>query len=149
FAVGWTPCVGAVLGAVLTLAVTQPSTAFILLFAYTLGLGLPFLVVGLFTTGAQRFIERAGKWLTYLQYVFGVMLVILGILVFTQQLSRVANLEFMTAILQGLNLGSFGAGATLNIGLAFVAGLVSFLSPCVLPLIPAFLTYLASVAVKK
>src|SRR3989338_7094961 len=39
FAVGWTPCVGAVLGAVLTLAVTQPGTAFWLLIAYTLGLG--------------------------------------------------------------------------------------------------------------
>jgi cytochrome c-type biogenesis protein len=37
----------------------------------------------------------------------------------------------------------------LNIGIAFFAGFVSFLSPCVLPLIPAFLSYLASVGIKK
>ena len=49
FAVGWTPCVGPILGAILTLAVTQPGSAFGFLLAYTLGLGLPFLLVGLFT----------------------------------------------------------------------------------------------------
>src|SRR3989344_6722430 len=54
FAVGWTPCVGAVLGAVLSLAVTQPGTAFFLMLAYSLGLGIPFLVVGLFTNQARR-----------------------------------------------------------------------------------------------
>lgn len=144
FAVGWTPCVGAVLGAVLTLAVTKPSMAFFLLLAYTLGLGLPFLIVGLFTNRAQRFIDSSAKWLKYLNYVFGLVLIALGVLVFTSQLSRVANLAFASDLLLKLNIGSVGAGSSLNLGIAFVAGLVSFLSPCVLPLIPAFLTYLAS-----
>ena len=48
FAVGWTPCVTAALGAILALASTQATGAFLLLFSYTLGLGLPFLVVGIF-----------------------------------------------------------------------------------------------------
>ena len=52
FAVGWTPCVGAALGAILVLAASQPASAFFLLLAYTLGLGLPFLLVGLFTSKA-------------------------------------------------------------------------------------------------
>lgn len=149
FAVGWTPCVGAVLGAVLTLAVTKPSMAFFLLLSYSLGLGLPFLIVGLFTNKAQKFIDSSAKWLKYITYVFGLLLIALGILVFTSQLSRVANLAFASDFLIKLNIGSVGSGSSLNLGVAFLAGLVSFLSPCVLPLIPAFLTYLASTVAKR
>ena len=149
FAVGWTPCVGAVLGAVLTLAVTQPASAFWLLIAYTLGLGIPFLLVGLFVNEAQTFLNRAGRWLQWLTYVFGVILILIGILVFTNQLSRVAGLAFASEFLIDLNVGSAASEAGINIGIAFLAGLVSFLSPCVLPLIPGFLSYLASLSVKK
>lgn len=149
FAAGWTPCVSAVLGAVLTLAVTQPSTAFFLMLAYSLGLGLPFLLVGLFTNQAQRLISKAGKWISYGKYVFGVILIVLGILVFANQLNRVANLSFASDLIIALNSTSIFAGNSLNFGIAFLAGLFSFLSPCVLPLIPAFLAYLASIGVKK
>ncbi len=148
FAVGWSPCVGAVLGAVLTLAITQPSTAFFLLIAYTLGLGLPFLLVGLFVNEAQTFLNKAGKWLKYLSCFFGAILIIIGILIFTGQLSRVANLAFASELLIGLDLGGVSAEGSLSYGIAFLAGLVSFLSPCVLPLIPGFLSYLASLSVK-
>jgi len=149
FAVGWTPCVGAVLGAILTLAATQPGSAFFLMLAYSLGLGIPFLIVGLFTNKAQKLLSKAGKWLHYLQYVFGVILILLGILVFTNQLSRVANLAFVTDLLTRLNVGGMSSSmSSLNLGIAFFAGFVSFLSPCVMPLIPAFLSYLASVGVK-
>ena len=148
FAVGWTPCVGAVLGAVLTLAISQPSTAFFLLLAYSIGLGIPFLFVGLFTERAKSFIEKSGRWIKYLSYVFGVVLILLGILVFTENLSRIANLPVFSNLLISLDVTG-PSSQSLNIGIAFLAGLVSFLSPCVLPLIPAFLSYLASVAVKK
>lgn len=149
FAAGWTPCVGAILGAILTLAVTQPTSAFFLLFAYALGLGLPFLVVGLFTDKAKVWISKSGKWLQYINYVFGVILVILGILVFTAQLSRVANFALLTDIVLALNIGGLGSAETINIAVAFLAGLASFLSPCVLPLIPAFLAYLGTTINEK
>lgn len=149
FAVGWTPCVGAVLGAVLALAVTQPSTAFILLLSYSVGLGIPFLLVGLFVNEAERFLKKSTKWLTYVSYVFGLILIALGVLVFTNQLSRIANLAFVSNLLIALNVTGMGAGAGLGVGIAFLAGIASFLSPCVLPLIPAFLTYLASTTVRK
>ncbi len=149
FAVGWTPCVGAILGAVLTLAITQPGGAFFLLLAYSLGLGIPFLIVGLFTNQAQHLITKYVSWLRYFNYVFGVVLIFLGILVFTNQLSRVANLAFASDLLLALDISSFGVGGSLNIWISFLAGLVSFLSPCVLPLIPAFLTYLASTVIKN
>ena len=147
FAVGWTPCVGAVLGAILALAVTSPSSAFFLMLSYSLGLGIPFLLVGAFTAQAQKLIKKSGKIFSYLKYIFGTILIAVGILVFTNQLSRLANLAFVANILISLNVTApMGA---LNLGIAFFAGLVSFLSPCVLPLIPAFLSYLASVGVKK
>ena len=157
FAVGWTPCVTAALGAILALASTQSSSAFALLLAYTLGLGIPFLIVGMFTTKAQNLINKAGKWLKYFQYAFGVILIIIGILIFTGQLSRISNSETAVKIITWLNYkitSVFGlhGGAEIkslnlvNIAIAFVAGLVSFLSPCVLPLVPGFLSYLGTTA---
>lgn len=151
FAVGWTPCVTAALGAILALAATKPTSAFILLMTYTLGLGIPFLIVGLFTSQAQNLINKTGKWIKYLQTFFGILLILIGILIFVNQLSRIANLEFVADIFSFVP--TVGAGAEVmslsifNLGIAFIAGLVSFLSPCVLPLIPGFLTYLASVSI--
>ena len=99
FAVGWTPCVGAVLGSVLTLAVISPGQAFPLLFSYTLGLGLPFLLVGIFTSQATTLIGKAGKYLTYFNYFVGVLLLILGILVFTNQLAVISSFSFLNEFL--------------------------------------------------
>lgn len=99
FAAGWTPCVGAALGAILALAATSPGIAFYLLFAYALGLGLPFLVVGLFTGQILQVIQKYQKALSYFNIVFGIILIILGILVFTQYLSLIANFGFLNSIL--------------------------------------------------
>lgn len=91
FAVGWTPCAGAVLGGILALAVTSPVSSFFLLLAYSLGLGIPFLIVGLFTESATRFINRFGTASVVINKVFGVILIILGILVFTDNISLLGN----------------------------------------------------------
>lgn len=99
FAVGWTPCVGAVLGGILTLAVTNPAVAFPLMFSYSLGLGIPFLLVGLFVSHAAKAIHVLGPYLKWLNIIFGIILVILGILVFTGTLPLVANLSFLNDLL--------------------------------------------------
>ncbi|MFQ5405743.1 MAG: cytochrome c biogenesis CcdA family protein [Candidatus Micrarchaeia archaeon] len=91
FAIGWTPCVGAVLGAILGLAATQPGIAFGLLLTYSLGLGLPFLLVGLFASQASGLIQKYAKWLDIVTKAFGVILIILGILVFFNLLNVIAN----------------------------------------------------------
>jgi len=57
FAVGWTPCVGPILGTILTLAATTPSVAFNLLLLYSLGLGIPFILIGVFYSRATRIIR--------------------------------------------------------------------------------------------
>lgn len=99
FAAGWTPCVGAILGAILTLALTQPGSAFWLLLAYSLGLGIPFLVVGALAASAQQFINRFAGAMQYIAIAFGWILVIVGILVFTQQITRLANFGFVNNLL--------------------------------------------------
>lgn len=99
FAVGWTPCAGAVLGSILGLAASAPVSAFFLLLSYALGLGLPFLIVGLFTAQAAKWIEKFGGAFTVINRAFGVVLIALGILVFTQNLSLVGNFDFFNQFL--------------------------------------------------
>lgn len=99
FAAGWTPCVGAILGGILTLAVVQPGSAFFLLLAYAIGLGIPFLLVGLFAAAAQGFIARHAKTMEYLTVGFGVLLVAIGVLVFTNRLARLASFELLNQFL--------------------------------------------------
>jgi len=99
FAAGWTPCVGAALGAILGLAASQPGLAFTLLLSYALGLGIPFLIVGLFAAQASNLINRYAKTLKYVNIVFGIILIGLGILMFTQTLNLIANFEFLNRFL--------------------------------------------------
>lgn len=99
FAAGWTPCVGAALGAILGLAASNPSSAFPLLMSYSLGLGMPFLAVGLFTSQAAGLIQKYAHILKYVNFIFGILLILLGILVFTESLNRIANFELLNAFL--------------------------------------------------
>jgi cytochrome c-type biogenesis protein len=95
FAAGWTPCVGAVLGGILGLAVSQPGSAFSLLMAYALGLGLPFLLVGIFVGQAASWINRYAGTLHVLTIIFGILLIGLGVLAFTQSLNLIASFDFL------------------------------------------------------
>jgi cytochrome c-type biogenesis protein len=99
FAAGWTPCVGAALGAILGLAASQPGSAFLLLLSYAFGLGLPFLVIGFFAGHATVFVEKYAKVFKYINIAFGVILILLGILIFTGNLSRIANFELLNQFL--------------------------------------------------
>ena len=101
FAVGWSPCVGAVLGSVFALAASQPGQSFALLLTYALGLGIPFLLVGLFASQALTVIRKYTYVLKYFNIVVGIFLVALGIMVFTQTLNLVANWSFVNNLLLG------------------------------------------------
>jgi cytochrome c-type biogenesis protein len=85
FAVGWTPCIGPVLGAVLTLAAAQGTTGrtLLLLLFYSLGLGLPIFLLGMgmsWMMGASRFISRNYRWIAG---IGGVMMAAIGVLLIT------------------------------------------------------------------
>lgn len=99
FAVGWSPCVGVILGAILGLAASQPGRAFVLLLFYAIGLGLPFLLVGLFTAQAADFLHKYAKTFLVIRVVFGIILIVLGVLAFTQKLAVIANLEFINSLI--------------------------------------------------
>jgi cytochrome c-type biogenesis protein len=101
FAVGWSPCVGAILGAVLTLAATAPGQSFVLLLSYSLGLGIPFLAVGAFVAQARRAISKIGPYLRYFNYAAGALLILLGVLVFTDNLAKAADLGIAQLALGG------------------------------------------------
>ena len=88
-------------GAILGLAASQPSLAFTLLLAYSLGLGLPFIITGLFASQAVVWINKYSRALGYINIVFGVLLIILGILIFTQTLGLVADLTMINGYILG------------------------------------------------
>lgn len=91
FASGWTPCVGPILGSTLTLAATSPGAAYNSLLAYALGLGVPFLITGVFFSQATGIIRKMVKHLKYFNPIMGAVLIVLGILVFTNQLSLIGS----------------------------------------------------------
>ncbi|MEM3154885.1 MAG: cytochrome c biogenesis protein CcdA [Candidatus Woesearchaeota archaeon] len=102
FAVGWTPCVGAVLGSILALAAAMPGDAFFLLISYSLGLGIPFLIAGLFAKEFIGWVQRHITFLKYFNIIVGFLIVTLGILVFTNKLALIArSLGFLNRFLGG------------------------------------------------
>lgn len=99
FAAGWTPCVGPILGSTFTLAATAPGAAYNSLLAYSLGLGIPFLITGAFFSQATGLIRRMVKYLKYFNPIMGVVLIILGILVFTNQLALLGNFPLANQVI--------------------------------------------------
>jgi cytochrome c-type biogenesis protein len=102
FASGWTPCVGPILGTTLTLAATSPGAAYNSLLAYSLGLGVPFLITGAFFSQSTKVIRKMAKHLRYFNPIMGAILIVLGILVLTNQLSLIGNFPLANDI---INLG--------------------------------------------
>ena len=99
FAAGWTPCVGPILGSTFALAATHPAAAYNSLLAYSIGLGIPFLITGAFFSRATGIIRRMLKYLKYFNLVMGGILVVVGVLLFTNQLILLANFPLANQII--------------------------------------------------
>ena len=82
FALGWSPCIGPLLAATLTMASQSDNAGMgaLLLFVYSLGLGIPFLISGLFVSWALRAFARIRKHMRVIQIVCGVILIVYGAL---------------------------------------------------------------------
>lgn len=89
FGAGWSPCVGAVLGAILTLALNEATVGrgAVLLFSYSLGLGIPFLLMALGMGHAATFLRRTQRAMRVITVVSGLFLIVLGVLLLTNRLS--------------------------------------------------------------
>ncbi len=105
FAFAWTPCIGPVLGAVLGLASRNGTLAggAFLLFAYSLGLAVPFVLVGLAFGRFTALLARTRHWLWAVELTGGVILVVFGVMLLTDNVGWFSN--HISDLLNNVGLG--------------------------------------------
>lgn len=93
FAFGWTPCIGPILAGILTIAAQQETVGqgVVLLSSYSAGLGIPFLLAGFSLTAFQNVFNKIKQYFRAIEITGGVLLVIVGVLVFTNYLTIIAG----------------------------------------------------------
>jgi cytochrome c-type biogenesis protein len=129
FSAGWAPCVGPILGSILMISMSGGSVSqgVILLTAYSAGLAIPFLIasvqIGLVSTALRRY----AKAMHYVEVGMGVVLIVVGVLLFMGRYEQLAGLGTFIGNFDEVILGRFL--------------LIAFLSLVMLGLIPAYLAY--------
>ena len=93
-ALAWTPCIGPVLGNILVFAGSSGNIAsvFVMMSAYSIGLAIPFLLAAFFLDFWLSRIKKLNPYLPWIKKISGVILIIVGILVFTGRFAMLANL---------------------------------------------------------
>lgn len=93
FAAGWTPCIGPILAAILTLAATEENvfSGIMLLLLYSLGLGIPFLLSSLAMNQFLSLFNRFKKHIRIFEIITGLFLVVIGILLYSNWLTRLSG----------------------------------------------------------
>jgi cytochrome c-type biogenesis protein len=107
---------------------------------YSLGLGMPFLLLALGVERASGWMRRLGRYRRAFQIASGVLIIAIGVLLLTNWMSLIAIWAFQHRLF--IDVFSGGGGSP-SYFVAILAGLLSFLSPCVAPLVPAYLSYLS------
>jgi cytochrome c-type biogenesis protein len=150
FSAGWIPCVGPVLAAIYLLASDTQTVAqgALLLLAYSAGLGIPFLLTGLAFSTMTGWLRAVNRHMGIVSKVTGLFLILIGVLLLMDRMTFISG-SFVSRFgtgLASLELGETGISGAVTIPIAVLAGILSFLSPCVLPLIPAYIGYLSGTA---
>ncbi len=160
FSAGWVPCVGPILASILFLAGDTATvvTGASLLAIFSLGLGIPFLITGAAFGTVSGWLRRLNRHTGIISYVSGVFLVAVAYLLWQDQLVRltasfgvlnVVTLRWEEWFTEALGLTiNLDASLVASAPLAFLAGLIGFFSPCVLPLIPAYIGYLSGTSLR-
>lgn len=104
FGLGWTPCVGPILGSILTLAADSGGAArgTFLLVWYALGLSIPFLIAGLAISDVNRFMKRIQPYTPVIEVLSGVMLIAVGVLLISGRLTGLNDYFSFADFNQGL-----------------------------------------------
>lgn len=101
FVLGWTPCVGPILAGVLAIASQESSVnqGILLLLTYSLGLWIPFMIAALAINETMAAIKKAGKYFIWIERVSGVLLMLIGLALITDNMTRI------TAFILGITNG--------------------------------------------
>lgn len=93
FSFGWSPCVGPVLGSIIALASRSESlaTGFILLAVYSVGFSVPFLLTVFLMEPIMKIVEKSETAFKVIKIVTGILMIVLGILIFTDKLTSIIN----------------------------------------------------------
>ncbi|MBV7338738.1 cytochrome c biogenesis protein CcdA [Chloroflexi bacterium TSY] len=162
FGAGWTPCVGPILGSIWFLAGSNETIvqATALMGIYSLGLGIPFLITGAAFGSATKFLRKLNRYSNVVGIFSGILLIAIAYYLWTGELAALAGQfpaftemaieleEWVTATL-GFGGDIINASLLASAPIAFIAGIVSFVSPCVLPLVPAYLSYLSGASLSS
>lgn len=104
FAFGWTPCIGPILAAILTYAAQQQTVGqgIALLSAYSLGLGVPFFLTALAINAFFRMFDKIKKHMRIIEILSGLLLIAVGVLIYTNNLTLMADALQSTSVGQSL-----------------------------------------------
>jgi len=149
FAFGWTPCVGPFLGSLLALAAASgtASRGAFYLAVYSAGLALPFLLSALLLTSLLGAFGWLKRHFPIINAIAGALLVAVGALLLVGKFDLLTNALYYGLKVPDPSLKAF-RGASVGVMTSFAAGVFSFLSPCVLPLVPGYLSFISGVAVE-
>ena len=92
FAFGWTPCIGPILGSVLSIAASSETVTYgiVLLMLYSAGLGIPFLIAAYAINGFMKFLSRIRNYIRFIEIFTGLLLILFGILILTNRIQELA-----------------------------------------------------------
>lgn len=93
FSAGWTPCIGPLLGTILTVAATTGNVAqgMLMLTAYSIGLGIPFVITALLMNSARGMLRRLQRRMRQIELFSGALLIVIGLLVASGQLQSLSQ----------------------------------------------------------
>jgi cytochrome c-type biogenesis protein len=123
FSAGWSPCVGPILGTILTLSLSTGSITqgFWLLVAYSAGLAIPFLIAAVEIGLVTSFIKKYGNVVRYVEMAMGVLMIVIGLLLFFGRFEQVASLGFFFGSIDEVKVGTY---IVIILGLMIVLGLI-------------------------
>lgn len=162
FSAGWIPCIGPILASIFFIA-SDSATAgqgATLLGIYSLGLGIPFLITGAAFSSTTQLLRRLNRHVHWVSIIAGFFLFYVAYLLWTDSLVLLTTRfmflnDWIFALEEQVTAGIGIDGNIRHLSviaaapLALLAGLISFLSPCVLPLVPAYIGYLSGTALSN